>query len=417
MNKKPTEISPDLTIPGFDVTVHNPHSCQVRSQDGRHQFSVEIDESREYPLIISGNSVSEPWRFRLGAWEWRGLEYTTDADDAITQVANSLKLMDKLSSEGFSAKIDGGALVLSHPSKPDYNLRMSLADARKIVLLKNTSLYTWVKYCGPAYDSDFNTKSQLDIYKWKLQLDSYKWKLIVTNKGLEELAQEFKARILSLGEKDPGIAQWVKGEIESALAPQGFTFTPKPKKGIVEFSHPTGLSGTLSFAPFTVGRFDFHPKYPNPQFPTDIGTEKVVLFTLDRRNYREPYTKGFLEKNPQEVIHEFRRFLALPLVYQEVCKAWKSDILVPKLNGNSLQLVNTKIEGDDSIVLELTVEKEEEKDKLALKNKDKKDYYEISDDPGEIAQTIASLAEKHVQEFIQENGIKLTNTRVVEIDF
>jgi hypothetical protein len=40
--------------------------------------------------------------------------------------------------------------------------------------------------------------------------------------------------------------------------------------------------------------------------------------------------------------------------------------------------------------------------------------YEISDDPGEIAQTIADLAEKHVQEFIQENGI---TTKIIEIDF
>jgi hypothetical protein len=61
--------------------------------------------------------------------------------------------------------------------------------------------------------------------------------------------------------------------------------------------------------------------------------------------------------------------------------------------------------------LELTVEG----DKLSLKGRGK--AYEISNDPGEIAQTIADLAEKHVQEFIQENGIKLTNTSVVEIDF
>jgi hypothetical protein len=409
MSKKLTEISPDLTIPGFDVTVHNPHSCQVKSQDGRHEFSVEIDKSRKYRLTIS---ASNSWSFCLGAWKWCGIEYTTDADDVITHFANSLKLMDQLSSEGFSAKIDRG-LVLSHPSKPGYQLRMGLGDARKIVPLKNTSVYTWVEYRGPAYDY---SKANINLLSGLHFLGSER--LIVTNKGLEELAEELKARILSLGEKAPGIAQWVKGEIESALAPQGFTFTPKPEKAIVEFSHPTGLSGSLSFAPFTAftagGDYDINPKYPNPQFPTDIGTEKVVLFTLDRRNYREPYTKGFLEKNPQEVIHEFRRFLALPLVYQEVCDVWKSDILVPKLNGNSLQLVNTKIEGDDSIVLELTVEEEKEKDKLALKNKDQKDYYEISDDPGEIAQTIVGLAETHVQEFIQANGL---TTKIIEIDF
>jgi hypothetical protein len=85
---------------------------------------------------------------------------------------------------------------------------------------------------------------------------------------------------------------------------------------------------------------------------------------------------------------------------------------VPKLNGNSLQLVNTKIEGDDSIILELTVEG----DKFRLREKDKEKPHKISDNPGEIAQKIASLAEKHVKKFIQANGIKLTNTRVVEID-
>jgi hypothetical protein len=321
--------------------------------------------------------------------------------------------MDQLSSEGFSAKIDKSHLVLSHLSKPGYQLRMGLGDARKIVPLKNTSVYTWVEYRGPAYDYSEANK------KWKpdnrfIGSD----RLIVTNKGLEELAQELKARILSLGEKAPGIAQWVKGEIESALAPQGFTFSPKPEKAIVEFSHPTGLSGSLSFAPFTAftagGNYDINPKYPNPQFPTDIGTEKIVLFTCDRPNSREPYTKGFSANEPQKVIHEFRQFLALSLVHREVCDVWKSDILVSKLNGDSLQLVNTKLKGDDSIILELTPEK----DKLVLKDKkNKKNSYEISDGPGEIAQTIADLAEKHVQEFIQANGIKLTNTRVVEIDF
>jgi hypothetical protein len=64
MNKELTEISPDLTIPGGDVTVHSPHSCQVRSQDGRYGFSVEIDKSGDCPLKISGNIVSKPWRSR-----------------------------------------------------------------------------------------------------------------------------------------------------------------------------------------------------------------------------------------------------------------------------------------------------------------------------------------------------------------
>jgi hypothetical protein len=401
MSKKLTEISPNLTIAGFDVKVHNPHSCQVKSQDGRYEFSVEIDESRELPLRISGNMVRQPSAFCVGAWKCGGIEYTTDADDVIIHLAKSLKLMDKLSSEGFSAKIDDGELLLVHPSKPEHGLLMLLADARKIVPLKNTSLYTQVKYCGPAYDFYSNRKWQLNGINNS--------RLIVTNKGLEELAQEIKTRVLSMGEeKNPRITQWVSEEIEKELHSQGFTFAPKPEEGIVKFSHPSGFSGSLAFAPFTVGRFDFNPKYPNLQFPTDIEGEKAVLFTLDRPNSREPYTKGFLAENAQEVIHEFRRFLALSLVHREVCDAWKSDILVPKLNGNSLQLVNTKIEGDDSIILELTVEK----DKLSLNGRGQS--YEISDDPGEIAQTIADLAEKHVQEFIQENGI---TTKIIEIDF
>jgi hypothetical protein len=407
MKKEQTEISPDLTIPGFDVTVEDEHSCQVRSQDGRYEFSAKIHKDRfgPYFLMISGNMLRNTYKVWLGPWSWRGLEFTTDADDVITQIANSLKLMDQLSSEGFSAKIDDGDLVLSHPSKPDYQLRMVLADARKIVPLKNTSLYTRVEYRGPAYNKEANTKWQLD------GIDN--GRLIVTNKGLEELAQEIKTRILSLGEeKNPRITQWVSEEIEKELCSQGFTFTSKPEECSVEFSHPTGLSGSLAFAPFTVGyEFDFNSKYPNPQFPTDIEREKAVLFTLDRRKYRKPYTKGFSAKEPQKVIDEFRQCLVISLLHREVCHAWKSDILVPKLQGKRLQFVNTKMEGDDSIILELTVEKDE------VKLKGSRKTYKISDDPGEIAQAIADLAEKHVQEFIQANGIKLTNTRVVEIDF
>jgi putative sterol carrier protein len=332
---------------------------------------------------------------------------------------------------------------------------------------------------------------------------------------LEELAQELKARVLSLGEeKDPRITQWVSEEIEKELRSQGFTFTPKPEEGIVEFSHPSGLSGSLSFAPFTVftagGNYDINPKYPNLQFPTDIERKKAVLFTLDRPNYREPYTKGFLAKEPQKVIDEIRGFLAIALVHQEVGQAWKSDLLVPKfrqsklrlvnpelapnksifleltwkknklilkcigeeteeklsyplsntptvvdvkeitqaiveraerhiqlrknvaqvykevcgewqsdmlipkLIGDKLQLVNTEFDGEESIILELTVEN----GKLVLK--DKKNSYEISDDPGKIAQTIVGLAEKHVQEFIHETGYIQPTTivrEVPELDF
>jgi hypothetical protein len=411
MSKKLTEISPDLTIPGFDVKVKNPHSCQVRSQDGRYEFSVEINEGRELPLKIYGNIVSKPKGFRLGAWKGC-MEYTTDADDAITQVANLLKLMDKLSSEGFSAKIDDGALVLSHPFKPDYNLRMSLADGRKIVPLKNTSLYTYVEYCGPAYDTKSNTKWQLD------GIDN--GRLIVTNKGLEELAEELKARVLSLGEeKDPRITQWVSEEIEKELRSQGFTFTPKPEKGIVDFFHPVGLSGSLSFAPFTVGDLDLNPKYSSLQFPTDIGTEKVVLFTCDRPNYREPYTKGFLDKEPQNVIDEFRRLLALRLAYQDVCKTWKSDLLVPKLRHSKILLVNPELDGNESIILELA----REKDKLVLRGMGEELSYPILDTPTvvdteAITRAIVERAEKHVQEFSQKTGYIFSQVvEVPELDF
>jgi hypothetical protein len=411
MSKKLTEISPDLAIPGFNVKVKNAHSCKVRSQDGRYEFSVEIDESRFYPLAISGNSVSEPWRLRLGSWEASGIEYTTDADDVIIHLAKSLKLMDQLSSEGFSAKIDGRSLVLSHPSKPGYQLHMGLGT-RKIVPLKNTSLYTWVDYYGPAYDADSNTKWQLN------GIDNSR--LIVTNKGLEELAQEIKTRVLSMGEeKNPRITQWVSEEIEKELRTQGFTFIPKPEKAIVEFSHPSGLSGTLSFAPFTAdGVFVLNPKYPNLQFPTDIEREKVVLFTLDRRNYREPYTKAFLAKEPQQVIDEIWGFLALRLVYQDVCNAWKSDLIVPRLRHSKMLLVNTELD-DKHIILELA----RENDKLVLRGLGEKLSYPILDTPTvvdteAITRTIVERAEKYVQEFSQKTGyIHSKVVEVPELDF
>jgi hypothetical protein len=411
MKNEPTKISPDLTIPGFDVTVHNPHSCQVRSQDGRYEFSVEINKSHEFPLKIYGNILSKSWRLRLGTWDVEGIEFITDADDAITQFATLLKLMNKLSSEGFSAKIESGFLVLSNPAKPGYQLHMGLGS-RKIVPLKNTSLYTWVEYRGPAYDKKINAKWQLDGINNE--------RLIVTNKGLEELAQELKARVLSLGEeKDPRITQWVSEEIEKELRSQGFTFASKPEKGIVEFSHPSGLSGSLSFAPFTVGVFDLNPRYPNTQFPTDIGTEKVVLFTLDRRKYREPYTKGFLAEEPEEVIDEFRRCLAIPLVHQEVGQAWKSDLLVPKLIQSKMCLVNTELVGNESIILELT----QEKDKLVLRGMGEELSYPILDTPTvvdteAITRAIVERAEKHVQEFSQKTGyIHSKVVEVPELDF
>jgi putative sterol carrier protein len=273
---------------------------------------------------------------------------------------------------------------------------MCLTDASKVVPLRNASLYTRVEYYGPAYDAKANTKLQLDGINNE--------RLIVTNKGLEELAQELKARVLSLGEgKDPRITQWVSEEIEKELHSQGFTFTPKPEKSIVEFSHPTGLSGNLSFAPFTVGdNYDFNPKFPNLQFPTDIERKKAVLFTLDRPNYREPYTKGFSANEPQKVIDEIRGFLAIALVHQEVGQAWKSDLLVPKFRQSKLRLVNPELDPNKSIFLELTWEK----NKLILKcigeETEEKLSYPLSNTPTvvdvkEITQAIVERAERHIQ--------------------
>jgi hypothetical protein len=289
---------------------------------------------------------------------------------------------------------------------------MHLTDARKFAFCADPSIYTVVEYCGPAYDEKINAKWQADINNHRL---------IVTNKGLDELAQEIKARVLSLGEKkDPRIAHWVKEEIESALAPQGFTFIPKPEKGIVEFSHPAGVSGYLLFALFTKGiEWDIRPKYPDLHFPTDIEREKVVLFTLDRPNYREPYTKAFLAKDPQEVIHEFRGFLGLPLVHQEVCNAWKSDLLVPKLRHSKILLVNTELDGKEAIVLELT----REKDKLVLRGMGEKLSYPILDTPTvvdteAITRAIVERAEKYVQEFSQKTGYIFSQVvEVPELDF
>jgi hypothetical protein len=410
MSKSPTKISPDLTIPGFTVKVEDSHSCQVKSKDGRYEFSAQFGAKL---IKIYGPIFPTPLQDAgVRSWSDNTFDYSTDADDVITHVANSLRLMDKLSSEGVSAKIDGYWLVLSHPSKPDYSLRMHLTDARKFAFCADPSVYTVVEYCGPAYDEKINAKWQADINNHRL---------IVTNKGLDELAQEIKARVLSLGEKkDPRIAHWVKEEIESALAPQGFTFIPKPEKGIVEFSHPTGVSGSLLFALFTKGiEWDIRPKYPDLHFPTDIEREKVVLFTLDRPNYREPYTKGFLAEEPEEVIHEFRRLLALRLVYQEVSHAWKSDLLVPKLRESRMLLVNTELDGKEAIVLELT----REKDKLVLSGMGEKLSYPILDTPTvvdteAITRAIVERAEKYVQEFSQKTGYIFSQVvEIPELDF
>jgi hypothetical protein len=486
MSKKLNEFSSKLSIPGFDVKVKNKHSCIVKSKDGRHKFSAKIEDNS---IKIVGTMFDDPLGDVVGPFG----RFTQDADDVITCLANSVKLLGGFSSNGFSAKIVGKELVLSHSSKPDYSLRMYLTDARKLTSSPYNSVYTLVRYCGPAYDEEANKK-------WMFDLGINSHRLVATDKDFDELTRELKDRVLSLGEPDPIIAQWVTQEIENALAPQGFTFTPNPKKDIVEFAHPTGVFGSLSFAPFTADLdYDIPPKYPHPHFPTDIEKPKVVLLTLDRPNYRKPYTTAFLAKESQEVIHAIQGFLAIALVhkeshawrsdllvpklrysklllvnterpgneaileikrekdklvlksagevlsyplsntptvvdtkeitqaiveraerhiqvrknvaqvYREICNVWKSDILIPKLIGDKLQLVNTELDGNNSIILELTIEC----DKLVLK--DKNNSYAISDNPVEIAQTIVGLAEKHVQEFIQETGYIQSKEIVQEV--
>jgi hypothetical protein len=407
MRKKLTEISPSLTIPGFHVKVENPHSCKVQAKDGQHKFSADIIDRA---MIISGPTFPTPLGLRIGLWKAVGCQFATDADNSITHVANSLKLMDKLSNDGFLTKIDKNWLVLSHPSKPDYSLCMSLTGVRKVVPLKNTSLYTGVTYCGPAYDEEPNKKWKQDW--WVIN----NFKLIVIDKDLEKFSQNLKTRVLNLGEPDHRIYPWVNQNLEHKLLPQGVIFTPIPEKGVVEFSHPVGLSGSLSFAPFTAGlALDLKPKFPNPHFPTDLEPKKVVLFTCNRPKCREPYAKALLADEPQDAISHIQKVLALRLVYQEVCNAWKSSLLVPKLQPSKLLLVNPKLDGDKSIILALTPEK----DKLLLKGMGEQLSYPTSNTPividtKKITQVIVNLAEKHVQEFIQANGL---TTKITEIDF
>jgi hypothetical protein len=413
MKNEPTKISPDLTIPGFDVTVHSPHSCQVKSQDGRYEFSAKIEEKNEN-IIISCPRFPMPLTLRAGAWSSINCQFTTDVDDAITQMANLLRLMDEFSRDGFSAKIERNKLFLSHASKPDYSLRVWPADARKIVSFTDKLLYTLVEYCGPAYDAKANTK-------WKYEgWDINNSRFIAIDKNFEKFCQELKTRVLNLGEeKDPRIAEWVSEEIENKLAPQGVIFTPRPEKATVDFFHPVGLSGSLSFALFTSNfGYDFNQKFPNPNFPTDIEQEKVVLFSCDRPNYRSPYAKALLAKKPQQVIEEIRGFLAIALVHQEVCHEWKSDLLVPKLRHSKMLLVNTELDGNKSIILELN----RERGRLVLRGMGEELYYPIWDiptvvDTKEITQTIVKLAEKHIQEFIQNAEYDPPKGSFPEIDF
>jgi hypothetical protein len=405
MSKTLPGFSLDLTIPGFDVRVANARVCHAKSKDGSHEFSAEI----EGPFMrIYGSTLPKPLSAWIAEWKRSGHTFTSNVNDLITHVANSLRLADELAKDGFPAKINENTLVVSHPSKPSYSLRMYLTDARKFAASPPTSVYTAIEYCGPAYDEKSNTK-------WKgNQVNNHR--LVPIDKDFDEFCQELKTRVLSLGEPDPRIEQWVSQELEAHLLPQGFIFTPKPEKGIVELSHPAGLSGDLSFAPFTAG-VDYHinPKYPNPHFPNDIEKLKVVLFTCKHPNIQDPYTQAWLETKPHEAIHTIQGLLALALVYQEICKDWKSDILVPKLSFDRLQLVNTKLKGQNSIALTLTPKNT----KLLLKVRRKKYSYPVSSYPpivetNKITQEIISRAEQHVQEFIRANGL---TTKIIEIDF
>jgi hypothetical protein len=422
MSKYLTEISSELTIPGFDVKVKTERACQVKSKDGRHKFSAKISHGI---IKISGPMFPKPLIEEIGPWEWNNnaYEYATGADDVITQVAKALQWLDVFSKDGFSAKIAENTLILSHSSKPDYSLRIWITDVRKWIGVKNTPVYTLVEYCGPAYDRASNTKWGREAY----EINCYK--LVAIDKEFKDLTQELKTRVLNLGEeKDPRIVQWVANEIEKDLQPLGFAFTAQPENALVEFSHPAGLSGSFAFAPFNAG-YDFriNQKFPDPHFPADLTAEKVVLFTCKLLNSPATYTKSWLVNRPKDAINNIRGVLALTLVYQEVCKEWKSDILIPKLNGNNLQLVNTKSDYN-STIFELTpdrdtlllismdtevLEEDEEPEQLS---------YPFSNiptvvDTKEITKVIVDRADKHVQDFIKRKGIKLTHTAPIEIDF
>jgi hypothetical protein len=131
--------------------------------------------------------------------------------------------------------------------------------------------------------------------------------------------------------------------------------------------------------------------YPLSNTPTVVDTKEITQAIVERAERHIQVRKNVAQ------------------VYREICDVWESDILIPKLIGDKLQLVNTELDGNNSIILELTIESY----KLVLK--DKKNSYEISDNLGEIAQTIVGLAEKHVQEFIQETGYIQSKEIVQEV--
>jgi hypothetical protein len=125
-----------------------------------------------------------------------------------------------------------------------------------------------------------------------------------------------------------------------------------------------------------------------------------------------------LTKNPQQVIEEIRGFLAIALVHQEVCHEWKSNLLVPKLRHSKMLLVNTELDGNKSIIFELN----RERGRLVLRGMGEELYYPIWDiptvvDTKEITRTIVELAEKHIQEFIQNAEYDPPKGSFPEIDF
>jgi hypothetical protein len=399
MKKELTKISPDLTIPGFDVKVTNERFCRVTSKDGRYEFSAQVSGGI---LVISGSMFPKPLLEYIGSWktEMSSIVYevTAAVDDAITHVANSLRMIDEFSRDGYSAKIKGNWLVLSHSSKPDYSLLMSISDARKCC----GNLYATLEYLGPAYQADNNLYRDWEGNRWEI----CGTKFMQLNIELDELIKALKARILSMGEPDLEIFEWFPKNLEKDLLPLEFTFTPNLDKACVEFSHPSGLSGSLSFALFSTSR-----DFPPPK-------QKAVLFTFTHPDYQKPYLRSWLHDHaPEKTLVDIRQILFLVLVLQEVNKKWKSDILIPKLSGHCLQLVNTRLKNNESIILECTPNNKT----LLLKGMGDTLSYPLPDipavfDANDITRNIVSRAEMHVQEFLKKTGGNRAK-KVPELDF
>jgi hypothetical protein len=390
-------ISKNLSIPGFDVRVgNNGLSCQVKSQDGRYTFSAKINEDSFIHIRGDVYGVVKVNNRRTASFKDK-IKYIQYADDLITQAANALKLVDKLSSDGFSAKINRSELVLSHSSKQGYSLVLDIEEVRRIDSPLYPSLYAEVKYLGPAYED----KGE----KWKYRgysLDTSR--LVAIDQDLDKFAEGLKARVLSLGDEKHLIPQWGQ-EMQAELQLQGFTSTIDPKEGIVKFSHPGGLSGSLALTPHAYW-YDFSQKYRDSDFPNDIIEEKeVLLLTYSFSNDREPKVIKY-DNNPHEIARAIAELAEkyvqarrpLRLVYEEISKSWNSDTLVPKLRNFKLLLVNPRLIGNESIILELT----REEDKLVLRGMGEERSYPMANTTTEvdvkaITQDIVALAEKYVQ--------------------